>query len=80
MRTLAHVGIAAVGLTALLALPTIATTSSPAVGTNAIVAGAPDVGALVDYKFNSAPMNSAGLTSLADLRGRPVLIDFWGTR
>ena len=33
-----------------------------------------------DYKFQSAPIGSLGVQSLADLRGKPVLIDFWGTR
>ena len=30
------------------------------------------------YTFQSSPLNSMGLKSLADLRGKPVLIDFWG--
>ena len=34
----------------------------------------------VDYKFREAPINSMGITSFAELRGKPVLIDFWGTR
>jgi hypothetical protein len=32
------------------------------------------------YKFRQAPVNAMGVTSLADLRGKPVLVDFWGTR
>jgi hypothetical protein len=32
------------------------------------------------YSFRTPPVNSLGLKSLADLRGRPVLVDFWGTR
>ena len=34
----------------------------------------------VEYAFREAPVNSLGIGSLADLRGKPVLIDFWGTR
>ncbi len=34
----------------------------------------------IDYRFSRPPVNAAGITSLADLRGKPVLIDFWGTR
>lgn len=34
----------------------------------------------VTYKFNKAPVNAMGITSVADLRGKPVIIDFWGTR
>lgn len=32
------------------------------------------------YAFSTAPVNSMGVKSMADLRGKPVLIDFWGTR
>lgn len=31
------------------------------------------------YVFAKPPVNSLGLKNLADLRGKPVLIDFWGT-
>ena len=32
------------------------------------------------YTFRAPPLNSLGVKSLAELRGKPVLIDFWGTR
>lgn len=32
------------------------------------------------YKFHEPPVNSMGVKGLSDLRGKPVLIDFWGTR
>ncbi len=32
------------------------------------------------YTFRSFPVNSLGAKSLADLRGRPVLVEFWGRR
>ena len=32
----------------------------------------------VDYGFQNAPVNAMGVTSMSDLRGKPVLIDFWG--
>jgi hypothetical protein len=32
------------------------------------------------YVFREAPINARGVRSLADLEGRPVLIEFWGTR
>jgi hypothetical protein len=38
------------------------------------------VGDTPEYKFRKAPVNALGVTSLADLRGKPVLVDFWGTR
>jgi len=31
------------------------------------------------YTFSKAPANSMGVKGMADLRGKPVLIDFWGT-
>ena len=39
-------------------------------------AAAPITGA--EYKFREPPLNSLGLKSLGDLRGKPVVIDFWG--
>ena len=45
--------------------------------------GAGDVvhaGDEVAYTFRTPPVNSAGLASLAGLRGKPVLVEFWGTR
>jgi hypothetical protein len=32
------------------------------------------------FAFGTPPVNSMGVTSMADLLGKPVLIDFWGTR
>jgi hypothetical protein len=82
MRTLIHAGIGAVGLVALLALPTVATSSANAGSAVAASVGGngPEIGEVVNYKFRSPPMNSGGLTDLADLRGRPLLIEYWGTR
>jgi hypothetical protein len=37
------------------------------------------VGDLVNYKFREAPLNAGGVQSMQDLRGTPVLIEFWGT-
>ncbi len=38
------------------------------------------VGDQPEYKFREAPFNGMGVTSLADFRGKPLLVDFWGTR
>ncbi|MBM3990496.1 MAG: hypothetical protein FJ298_05735 [Planctomycetes bacterium] len=35
-------------------------------------------GEQVEFKFREAPVNAAGVKGLGDLRGVPVLIDFWG--
>ena len=37
-------------------------------------------GEKADYKFNAPLDNGRGVTSMADFLGKPVLIDFWGTR
>ena len=80
MRYKIHAGIAVVGLTIALALPTIATTSAAnAIAVNTAGGTAPKLGEIVNYKFSTPPMNSGGLKDLADLHGRPVLIEFWGT-
>jgi hypothetical protein len=31
-----------------------------------------------DYTFRDAPLNSLGVNSLSELRGKPIVIDFWG--
>jgi len=33
-----------------------------------------------DYVWRSTPFQANGPVSLEDFRGKPVLIDFWGTR
>lgn len=39
-----------------------------------------EIGAIADYQFSGPLLNGKGLRSLAELRGKPVIIDFWGTR
>ena len=34
----------------------------------------------VTHTFERDPLNATGVTGLEDLRGRPVLLEFWGTR
>jgi hypothetical protein len=38
------------------------------------------VGDTPEHTFSTAPLASMGKTSLADMRGTPVLVEFWGTR
>ncbi len=33
----------------------------------------------VSFKFSKPPVNSMGITGSDDLRGKPIVIDFWGT-
>ena len=80
MRNQIHAGLALVALTFALAAPTIATTfAANAVGASVGGDVAPADGDIVSYKFHTSPLNSGGLTDLADLRGRPLLIEYWGT-
>jgi hypothetical protein len=37
-------------------------------------------GEAVAYRFRSPLDNGLGLVALEDLRGKPVLVEFWGTR
>lgn len=38
------------------------------------------VGDTIDKIFSKAPADSFGVKSFKDLRGTPVLVEFWGTR
>jgi len=50
----------------------------------AIALGIPPAAAIpagdeaADYKFREPPLNSLGIKSLAEMRGKPIVIDFWG--
>jgi thiol-disulfide isomerase/thioredoxin len=43
-------------------------------------AGVVALGDVVGHRFSGPVLNANGIKSLEELRGRPVLIDFWGTR
>lgn len=45
--------------------------------TSSTTVSAPDA---VEYTFRQPPINSMGVKSLSELRGKPVMIEFWGTR
>lgn len=77
MRHLFTASLALGSLALLFAIQPAATASAtaPAIGD-----GAPAIGDVVNYKFRTPPMNANGATELADFRGRPLLIEFWGTR
>ena len=38
----------------------------------------PEDPVVVDYTFRAPPIHSVGAKSLSDLRGTPIVIDFWG--
>jgi len=58
--------LASLGIAAALALPAPAQVQK--------------LGSRPEFRFQAPLLNGPGIASLADLRGRPVLIDFWGTR
>jgi cytochrome oxidase Cu insertion factor (SCO1/SenC/PrrC family) len=68
MRRMA--GLAAV---ALMAAPAATALTSQETGTKS-------AGERAEYSFRVPLDNGRGVMSLEDLRGKPVLIDFWGTR
>lgn len=37
------------------------------------------VGKVPQYKFEGPVANGAGVTSLESFRGKPVVVEFWGT-
>lgn len=39
-----------------------------------------EIGDTVSYTFRESPVNAMGVKSLDELRGKPVLVEFWGTR
>lgn len=39
-----------------------------------------DSGDQPEFKFREPLFNGMGVSSLADFRGKPLLVDFWGTR
>jgi hypothetical protein len=57
-----------------------------ALGLGVVLGGSPaaqekvSVGAKPSYQFKESLYNGCGVKSLADLRGAPTMIEFWGTR
>ena len=47
--------------------------------TATLQSGDVEVGSRPEYRFREDLVNGQGITSLADLAGRPVLVEFWGT-
>lgn len=60
-----------------LALPLlVAAAAAPAVAAQSTVSP----GDLPEYTWRTELFQGAAANSLADFRGKPVLVDFWGTR
>lgn len=68
MKPSIFIGLAA----AVTALPLLAAAAGPQ--------SVAEVGAKPEYKFRTSPTNAMGIKSLEDLKGKPVLIEFWGTK
>jgi hypothetical protein len=47
-------------------------------GVATLTSNAPRGDSAANYKFSTPPVNGLGVRSIADLRGKPILIDFWG--
>ena len=45
----------------------------------ALVGGKVEVGSTPSHIFRESPLNGMGVKSLDAYRGRPVLVEFWGT-
>lgn len=56
-------------------VPAVVAATVPAATQSAV-----EVGDEVAYTFRAAPVNAMGITGLDELRGKPVLVEFWGTR
>ncbi len=55
-------------------------TLAVAVGMAAPATQGVSVGERVTYTFRDPVLNSMGVTKLEDMRGKPVVVEFWGTR
>ena len=55
----------------------LAATTLVAIGVAARSVNTPGDSA-ADFKFRESPVNALGIRGIADLRGKPILIDFWG--
>lgn len=62
-----------------LALRTASCLLTAALLASSALAGSAKLGDSPSFEFRRPVANAPGLKSLADLRGKPVLVDFWGT-
>lgn len=66
--------------TKIFTLPALALLASLALGLEPSPGSPTELGSTVAYEFRSPVVNGMGVRSLDDLRGKPVLVEFWGTR
>lgn len=59
---------------------TLAATALLVAAPSALAGGQVEVGKKTSHTFSTSPVNSMGVKSLKDLKGKPVLVEFWGTR
>lgn len=59
-----------------LAVTAAAVAFSPALAAQ----GAVQVGDTPEYQMGAKTFNAMGTSAAADFRGKPVLVEFWGTR
>ena len=53
--------------------------SAPQAAQRAVAPPEPVLGEESSYAFREPPVNGEGAKSLADLKGRPVVLEYWGT-
>ena len=51
-----------------------------AFSSNAAAQGTVSVGDTPSYSFNEETFNTMGAAAAADFAGKPVLVEFWGTK
>lgn len=61
-----------IGAVALLAGLTLSFAPAPG--------GSASLGTVVSHEFSSPLVGGMGVRSLSELHGKPVLVEFWGTR
>jgi hypothetical protein len=47
-------------------------------GVATLMSNSPRGDSAANYKFRTPPVNALGVRGISDLRGKPILIDFWG--
>lgn len=57
-----------------------ATAAAVALSPTAAAQGTVQVGDTPEYTLGAKTFNSMGSAAAADFRGKPVLVEFWGTR
>lgn len=58
--------------------PITTAVAAAVLSSTALAQGGVQIGDAPNYTFGEKSFNTQGVKSQADLRGKPVLVDFWG--